>query len=557
MHRVLLVLVLTLAACNDSETCLEAAKRQITLPIVVQGSLTGVDPAPFDCAGGGPVVIEGSLALDGVDLDPYRCVAAVGGDLTVVNVASLEGLGAVETVCGEVWIGDAPELSNLDGLSSLTRAGGLTVSNAARLTSLEGLSHLTRVEGSLEITGVPLLAKLAGLGALETIADSLTVSDAPMLFSLEGLGRLREIGRNLGIYAPIATFAGLEDLERIGGGLNLETYPTTSAEGLESLEEVGNLWVNDTCVLPDLRGLDHVRSVGWLTVDGGTTSLTGLGGVQTVGGDLTVSGEERTSVSGLSSLESVGGSLTIRDTSIVSLEGLESLRTVGEASEGVGPGDLEISGNASLVSLEALSALTSVYSDFVLLDNEALPSVQGLGALSSIGGNVWIRGEALVDLDGFDALERVGGDFRLEGNTRFEGLIGLERIGGSLIPDLQQDCGGLEALAVIDESLYLNATSSLTSLDGLEALTTIGMLYIDNAHQLQNVDALANLRGVGGSFWIFGNESLMSYTPLHGVQSVGGDLYVVLNGDRSVAEAQALVDAIGRENIGGAVDIEP
>ncbi|MDC0715777.1 hypothetical protein [Nannocystis bainbridge] len=130
-------------------------------------------------------------------------------------------------------------------------------------------------------------------------------------------------------------------------------------------------------------------------------------------GDLTIHAPGLTSLAGLQCLRRVGGDLEIVQTALASLDGLDSLEEVG--------GQLVIEANAPLASLHALAKLTSIgatpqgFGRFELIGHPSLKDLQGLGALSFVGGSVKVSGNGIESLVGLGAAT-IDGEIRFEYN---------------------------------------------------------------------------------------------------------------------------------------------
>jgi hypothetical protein len=138
-------------------------------------------------------------------------------------------------------------------------------------------------------------------------------------------------------------------------------------------------------------------------------------------GDADVDGPEAIEL--LRGYTSVSGSLRIVETELASLEGLECLEYVG--------GRLYIAGNGTLTTLHGLDGLEHVEGDLIIGGhlaygcskscgpggNPVLPTLQGLGALTSIGRNLQItRNDGLTSLQGMSALASLGGGLTIAAN---------------------------------------------------------------------------------------------------------------------------------------------
>ena len=142
------------------------------------------------------------------DLDGLSSLTSVGGlaiddNPMLMNLDGLNGLTSVErevpvvggvgTIGGPVRIRGNAALTSLNGLSNLSRVGGLGVVDNAALTSLDGLSSsLTALEANLSIIDNPVLTSLNGLSSLTAVRISLNITGNPVLTSLDGLSGLTD-----------------------------------------------------------------------------------------------------------------------------------------------------------------------------------------------------------------------------------------------------------------------------------------------------------------------------------------------------------------------------
>src|SRR5207247_2560749 len=98
----------------------------------------------------------------------------------------------------------------------------------------------------------------------------------------------------------------------------------------------------------------------------------------------------------------ITGELLIVNTALTSLSGLEAITSVG--------GNLVVRGNRALTDLRGLDAITSVGDILVIGENESLTSLHGLDALTTVGVDLVVRNcNKLTNLRGLDAVTTVGG----------------------------------------------------------------------------------------------------------------------------------------------------
>lgn len=407
------------------------------------------------------------------------------------------------------------QLTSLSALGLTTVYGDVTISSwDAGNTDLSGLDNLTTVGGTLNITGNDDITSLSGLGSLDSIGGALELSGNPSLTSLSG-----------------ASLSGLDSLTQIGqkegGTRGLYIYDIDTLEGLSGLES-----------LQSIAGDLHIR-------DCDNAAFTSLSPLST-------------------SLTSVGGTIYLRDNaSIESLTGLEAL-------SGTIAGDLYFYNNAQLADISALDAITQVDGNVTV---ETLPNLTsvGLDSLSSVGGSFGLHNcDAVPDLDPLTALTSVGDALYISGNASLadlgntgatRGLYQLATIGGTLnlsSNDNLSDVSALSNVTVIGSaypsdyksaSLYLSANPELSSLVGLDAITEIrGDLRIDDCgteigSELTDLTDLDAVQTVNGRIYISWCHKL---TTLFGASSA----LTAINGDTNdetirISNNNGLVDLAG------------
>ena len=90
---------------------------------------------------------------------------------------------------------------------------------------------------------------------------------------------------------------------------------------------------------------------------------------------------------------------------------------------------------------------------------------------------------------------------------------------------------GLENLTSIGRNLAISHNNSLTSLSGLENLTSIGGdLYIEENDNLTSLNGLQGLTNLSGGFEVISNGALTSLNGLQGLTNLSGSLKIMSNG---------------------------
>lgn len=268
-------------------------------------------------------------------------------------------------------------------------------------------------------------------------------------------------------------------------------YPgKTEKVSIRSQQEL-NTWVETQT--------EHFVVQGDLCIDGSDLRNVGaLNGLVGIEGDFVIRENKwLRDLQGLEQLGYVDGGIYIIYNGLVALTGLEGLERIG--------GDLEISCNFSLRNLNGLKKLQRVGGHLFVDATTKLAQIDGLGGLVQVGGTVKLRdNKALRDLKGLGALRQIDEDLLLIFNSALNDLRGLEGISsvkGELTIDGHPTLKSLEGLQNIVEvggSLTINENYALEQLDALSGLRRVGKsLYIGRNTLLQNLDGLANLGHIG------------------------------------------------------------
>lgn len=153
----------------------------------------------------------------------------------------------------------------------------------------------------------------------------------------------------------------------------------------------------------------------------------------------------------------------------------------------------------------------------LVIDAAAIENLDGLSALTAVEGNLRFSNasENSINFDSLSSLTRVGGELRISGNaslTDINGLSSLTSVGGLHISaNSLTNIDGLSSLTSVEGNLQISAMSGLSNIDGLSSLTSVGgNLQISALGGLLNIDGLSSLTNVGGDFSIRNNDDLES-----------------------------------------------
>jgi hypothetical protein len=337
----------------------------------------------------------------------------------------------------------------------------------------------------------------------------------------------------IGAPADVSELAGCQ---RINGNLHLRCPECVDLTGLETLDMI----VNDFRVGGD----------DWGGTNATLTGFAGLNNVTLIGGDLQVTQSPAlVDFSGFDSLTDIMGNLMIGTDEVIdgdvtpdndaleSLDGLDALGTIG--------GGLYLTNCPALENVDALGALTSLGGDLqlaVFFDNPggnscaggppALTSLAGLDGVGEVPGDLSICGTQLTNLDGLDQLNTVGGWVWISANDQLadaDGLGNLGVIGGQL------KLGHL----YIGGSVDADGNPLLADLGGLAALTYASSIFVYGPH------GFTDLAGLEGVFQV---ENLdVQYTPvtsltgLDGLETITATLSIRNNDDLATLDGLASV----------------
>jgi hypothetical protein len=455
--------------------------RRVVGAIEITAEVTGLDLPVLADVGGTVDLTSRGLAGD-VALPALR---AIGGDLRLARHDGRDRVSAplLATIGGSLIVSDGSDASCLVELPALRTLGGSLHARDLRAADLQ-VPALASIGGDLTlpelvddgaVTLLPALATVTGAVAID--GDALAALDVP---ALESAGELR-----LGA-SPALTTLRLGALTAVARTLDVVDAPALTALDLAALAEVGAA----------ARPGSHDVSVRISHT--GLTELA-LPALRTVAGGISVVSSPALAAIRLPALTRTQ-SLSVTATPALTVVAAPQLTTTGYLNLVSGPlAELALDELREIVShldlrgsrLEDFRGLTKVQriGHLTVSDNQALTSFAGLRALRTMSSLTIRREATLTSLDGLQAVAALPGRLVVSGATALTSLAGLERV--TTIGDV-----------------YLE-TSGLTSVDGLGGLTVVsGGLSIRGNQALASITGLARLRVVSGGMAITGNPAL-------------------------------------------------
>ena len=480
---------------------------------------------------------------------------------------SPEGLTAVTDLgpLSDVLVVDAPvfavsrnaglaSLRGLEGLRSVV--GSLIVEgNAGNFSSLQGLNNLTTVSNNLRVALNHGLADLAGLDSLEAVGGSASVWYNFELEALNGLERLGAVAGSVDVdnNQRLRSFDGLNALETVGGTLLVRR------NGIEAWEE------DAATVDGPFNGLAALRSVtGDLLlienyVFGGSWGAA-FQNLRAVGRWLLMIANPTLNQIVMDRLETVGQLLGVQGHSLLRELRMDSLVAIERGPQT--PQDragfsLQGNGRVETVSFRGLRSLHSID----VTQEKALREFVA-PVLEDVADSATFAGAGFATFPPFESLRAVGGALKIflaEGLTSIDGFNALRTV-GELALDTNtalQTVSGFRNLTLADgASLSLHDMPRLGQLGPLEAAAsgarTLAAVEVWRMHGLSSLPAFSSLEEVTGGLELKFNDELRDLGGLETLRRVGGDVSIYGNrGIASLAGLGALANVTGTLEVSG------
>ncbi len=379
---------------------------------------------------GGNVTIQDTVGNDIINLDGLSNIDSIMGNLFIGNnegLNNLTGLNNLKHIDSILWIEQNNNLTSLSALSNLSEIGtDLTITNNQSLSSLVGLEGITTVK-NLYIGIDNSLENLQGLNNITTIIGECLIEYNPALQNLNGLGSLQTSGLfNIFNNDNLTSFDGISALETITDDLSIGGNESlTDITALGSVSTVnGDLWIGYNTSLPSLAGLDKISTVGGGVWIGGDTLLADLSGLK---------------------ITDIGDFLQIEyNKSLKHLTGLENLNSVGSF--------VWIGFNDSLITLEALGNLSTIGGDLSIGDCDTLFTLTGLEGLTSLNGSLYVGSNYwLQSFAGLENINSINGYLSMSYNTNLTDISAIANI----------DANGIKSADTTPEDLEIYFCDSL------------------------------------------------------------------------------------------------
>ena len=295
----------------------------------------------------------------------------------------------------------------------------------------------------------------------------------------------------------------------------------------------------------DVAALSGLVCVTGSVIVGGLASLQGLEGLTGIAGNLQLSYTSAlVSLDGLDGLQTIGGDLQIRaNTALANSVGLASLQRVG--------GSVEIAGNTVLGSVDGLEALSEIGGSLQIADNALLANLAGLSGLQHVAQMGMVNPVLSIEHNPqlpqcwvWSLQQQLGvqcgqgfGLSSCSGNT-----------GSGSCGDLPQGFGcvpGARGPGVYDGTVSVYNEEQLALLSGMQCITGSLLLnYVPGA----DLSVLSQLRSVGGTVMIYASSSLTSLHGLENLRDIGWNLSITANSELTSLAALSGLTSVGAQN---------
>ncbi len=507
------------------------------------------------------------------------------------QLTNVDGLSSLTSVGSNLNV-ESNQITNLDGLVSLISLGGsLSLRGNADLTDISGVSNIQSSNGKLLYINPEQYSVKADdnksfcstvwdlRDPSGNIADDMTqVCDSVDPYLPSDVDNLRDVLGTCGISSSIfysyfntdtghysssiyCSSKGLTDedllnfkaLKSISGYLYLNNNNLTNVDGLSGLKSVGNHLYLYSNQLTNVDGLSNLTSVGsYFRLDGNQlTNVNGLSALTSVGYYFYLQTNQLTNVDGLSSLTNVGSNFNVENNQLTSLDGLVNLTSLG--------GSLALRGNADLTDISGVSNIQSSNGKllYINLDQYEVKANEALKFCSTVWNMYDPSGDITDDMSLVcDAGTGLTDVQKLRAMMEGKCSVSFSQFANNFDEDTGVYTGSVDCshkkmnndelikftlLNQITGSLSIN-DNNLTTLDGLNNLTSIGGYFYLQNNKIEDISGLGGLVSVDGSFDM-SNNSMLDVDMLSTLTTISGELKIYRNSNLS--------DIYGLSNIVG------
>ncbi len=479
-------------------------------------------------------------------MDSLKGLSYIGGSLQLIDngMESLDGLTSLDTIGETLWIERNYGLNEEGGLNNLQYIGqDFHFKNNNNTTYIGNFPQLHSIGRSMIILENDSITSIGYFPMLTAIDTDFIVDDNDMLLSIQGLSSIQSVGNHMRITGneSILHLNPDNSLLEIGGTLEVyRNYNLETLQGLNNLSDVGQhiliLNNNNLVEVTSLQGINYIGGDFKINKNPNLESIPSFPMLTQIGGRFEVAYNQSLNfIDGSPNLTVIGGSFNIGSNGLLqTISSFDELTSIGgnfhinlnhnltelaEFENLVSVGNSFIVNKCNLSQLEGFPSLSEIQNDFIVSRNDSLIFVEGLQSLNHLGGSFRMqRNSSLTDIGQYPNLDTIGGDFYtfpFNNSTTFpltniSGLSSLIYVGGNftLGSSSISDLSGLSNLNHVERSFTLKTLTEITSLEGMDNLTSVGNLRIENCNRLKNLDTFDGVDLTGQQIHLLFNDSL-------------------------------------------------
>jgi len=188
------------------------------------------------------ILFSTQVEVDSFQINYPNCTVVEGNvEITGDDITNLNGLTALTSIEGDLYIGYCTALPNLTGLDNVTSVGEtIRIYMNTALVSLSGLDNIEFTGQNLRITNNDTLSDISALSKIESVGENLRIYMNRNLLNLTGLNNVSNIGDNLRITnnTVLSSLLALSNITSIGGELTIDNNDSlTSLAGVDNIAE--------------------------------------------------------------------------------------------------------------------------------------------------------------------------------------------------------------------------------------------------------------------------------------------------------------------------------
>ncbi len=486
--------------------------------------------------------ITGNLVIDNnsliQNLNGLENLTSIGGDLLFNsndNLADFSALTNLQNIGGDLVLVGLPLLTDLNPFSNITSLNSLVILYTDMLTTLDGLQNLSSVD-FIFLGDNQILSDISALANIPTFLSWIRIENNPVLTNLDVFGHVTEV--------ELFEILQNESIENVNALTNLQSslefiiYDNNSLTDISGISTLlnssapleitvtSNQILNDCCVLSpylDASNISFNIAENAFPCDSENSVVLSCGG-EVCSGDYIFMSQAELDI--FTPCPNFDGNITIEGEDITDLSALAPLQTI--------TGSLEIDNCPILTTLNGLENFTSAGANLYLINNDNLADISALNNLQAVGEEMAIvYNTFLTDLSPLSNLASVTNlillDIPVTTLTGLENLTSVAFIFISNNPQLT-DISALSNVPTFLTGLNIEFNPVLTNIDAFSHVTTISDgTYILGNDLLENVDGLSSVQIFHNGLTIAGNNSLTNIDGLSSITNSTGGISIQYN----------------------------